>query len=1049
MFALAVAGGSLAVRDEAASGGPCMADAATSLGTGSVLERQIATGDRHAYRVELETGQFARAEVDQRAVDLVVELVGHGQEVLAAIDNPYETRRPEIVPLLGVDEGDAPTRGAPARGAGCFVVRPFGPVAPGASYRVTLAAGPRPVTEGDRALFLGLVELERGQGAAGTGFLAEAVERLTVAADRLGAAGNPLLEAEARQSLGDATLGLRDDPEGNQRAQWELEAALAMYRALETREPRTEAGLLNQLGRVQQRLSSTRAARVSHEEALALAVSTALPDAERFARSNLSVVLARLGDFQAALDQNRTWLAQAREQRLVNEELSALVALANLWLSLGNQAEARGVSEDLLARARAGGDTRAQARALGYLGSLARRRGEWNEVSGFYDQALALVTALPAGTVESDRAAVLGGLGNALSNQGRHEPALARVGEAAQIYARLGWHLELALLRFNEGAILAAAGRPAAGLVRCGEALAELEKLGHESGQASALMCQARALADLERLGEAVAVAERSIAVVETLWDGLEDPELRLLYRESKREYYASYIDFLMQQGAPSVEGRWVARALEASERTHARLLLEDLWALRDGLRQRIDPVLSDQAASLWAQLDAAAASAPRPGAQGQRDLALGVALKAEYERVEEEIRRQSAAYAALTRPRLLPAKEIQRRLLDDDTELLVYSLGRERSYLWHLGPRFIRSHTLAAGALLTSLAERAATLLARSEDPTLAEQTEVALRELSREILGPLAGDLQARRLIVVPEGALQYIPFAALPHPDELDRVGGQPTLLIDRQEVVTLPSASVLAVLREMRSRRPRPSLLLATVGEPVLRAEDSRLPPESPGTSRMATFADGGDRPVVPTVADSAELEELPYARIELAALRSKVAPGLAVELSGLAAHRDRLAEGALRGVRIIHFATHAAVDASDPGASRIVLSRFDHEGRPRDGSLSLLDVYSLELEADLVVLSACRTALGPDIAGEGLISFTRGFMYAGVPSVVVSLWNVDDEATAVLMERFYTLLLEKGLAPGAALREAQLSVRREPRWRRPFHWAAFSLHGDWR
>ena len=102
-----------------------------------------------------------------------------------------------------------------------------------------------------------------------------------------------------------------------------------------------------------------------------------------------------------------------------------------------------------------------------------------------------------------------------------------------------------------------------------------------------------------------------------------------------------------------------------------------------------------------------------------------------------------------------------------------------------------------------------------------------------------------------------------------------------------------------------------------------------------------------------------------------------------------------------------------------------------------------------MDADLVVLSACRTALGKEIKGEGLVGLTRAFMYAGAPRVVASLWQVNDHATAELMTHFYQGILQQKLSPAAALRAAQRALSRDPRWREPYLWAGFVLQGDWR
>jgi CHAT domain-containing protein len=127
----------------------------------------------------------------------------------------------------------------------------------------------------------------------------------------------------------------------------------------------------------------------------------------------------------------------------------------------------------------------------------------------------------------------------------------------------------------------------------------------------------------------------------------------------------------------------------------------------------------------------------------------------------------------------------------------------------------------------------------------------------------------------------------------------------------------------------------------------------------------------------------------------------------------------------------------------------VLSLIDERGQPQDGFLRLHDIYNLQLRADLVVLSACETALGKEIRGEGLIGLTRGFMYAGAPRVVASLWKVEDKATAELMKRFYKGMLKEGKRPAVALRDAQVEMWRREGWQAPFFWAAFTLQGEWK
>jgi CHAT domain-containing protein len=154
-------------------------------------------------------------------------------------------------------------------------------------------------------------------------------------------------------------------------------------------------------------------------------------------------------------------------------------------------------------------------------------------------------------------------------------------------------------------------------------------------------------------------------------------------------------------------------------------------------------------------------------------------------------------------------------------------------------------------------------------------------------------------------------------------------------------------------------------------------------------------------------------------------------------------------GALARYRIVHFATHGILDTAHPELSGLALSGVDRQGRPVAGFLGAHEIYRLRLPADVVVLSGCETALGREIRGEGLVGLTRAFLHAGARRVVVSLWPVQDQATAELMRRFYLGMLHRHLPPAAALRAAQAGLRDEPAWRDPYFWAGFVLQGDWR
>jgi CHAT domain-containing protein len=238
------------------------------------------------------------------------------------------------------------------------------------------------------------------------------------------------------------------------------------------------------------------------------------------------------------------------------------------------------------------------------------------------------------------------------------------------------------------------------------------------------------------------------------------------------------------------------------------------------------------------------------------------------------------------------------------------------------------------------------------------------------------------------------------------------------LDNHEVVSLPSASALALLRRELAGRPPAPRQAAIVADPL-------FDPADPAFARLTA------------------------SRQEAEAIAALAPPDQTRLAVGADASLDEVRGDRLAGFRTVHFATHGVIDAEHPELSGLALSTVDARGRRREGFLRLRDIYGLRLDAGLVVLSGCRTALGREVRGEGLTGLTQGFFHAGAARLVASLWKVEDRATAELMTRFYRAMWVEGLAPAAALRAAQLSLRRERRWRDPYFWAGFVLQGDWR
>jgi len=388
----------------------------------------------------------------------------------------------------------------------------------------------------------------------------------------------------------------------------------------------------------------------------------------------------------------------------------------------------------------------------------------------------------------------------------------------------------------------------------------------------------------------------------------------------------------------------------------------------------------------------------------------------------------------------------------------LEYALGDERSYVWMVASGSVATYELSSRRDIEQAARKlysnfvAYQLVAgespqdRTERQKKADQSlPVDTESLSKLVLGPLAGKLGNKRLVIISDGALQYIPFAALHDPDSRP---GAPQYLNAKHEIVTQPSASTLGLLLREAKQRTAASDSVAVFADPVFEVDDPRVKrasyestPESSESLRVKqALRDIG------ISADGVQIPRLIASSDEADAIINSAPWGTGLKAIGFDANRGRALGAELGRYRIVHFATHGMINDDHPELSGIVLSLFDQQGRSQDGFLRLHDIYNLHLPADLVVLSACSTGLGKDLRGEGLIGLTRGFMYAGASGVVASLWKVDDRATAELMKLFYEGLFKKGLPPAAALRDAQLHMSEQKAWQSPYYWAGFIIQG---
>lgn len=739
--------------------------------------------------------------------------------------------------------------------------------------------------------------------------------------------------------------------------------------------------------------------------------------------NNRGVLARQLGLYQEALDDYGRALGLF--ERLGERQWRARVLgnLGLLYAELGEEQRAGQHLELALAAWRELGDRAGESVALAQLGRHYSISGDAAKAAANYRLALAIDRE--RGT-RREQALSLAGLAGALAESGDPRAGLPLFGESVALLRQDGDRANLPYVRCLEGRTAGAAGEVEAAAA----ALAEALELARAGALPTSEVCAEKELAALlSRQGDlagAAAHLEGALSLDEGLRRELVSPDLRASYSRIQREAHEQNVVLQMRRARAEPGGDFVARALEASERARARTFVELLGEARAGLGAGASPQKTARLAAAVRRL-AAKSQRAQLAEPAEKALLAGEMLEIEREidRLETETRRDNPRWAALERP-AAPSAAAMRGLLDADTVMLVYFLAENQSFLFRVDPDTIEGFELPPRRVIEAAARRFYEELAAPGQGTAAAGAEVA--EL---VLGPLAGRLDGRRLVVVPDGALAYLPFGALPY---RSGAGG---LLVDGRAVAHLPSVAALELLRAAgaspagaEARRP-----IAIFADPVYDRGDPRVkaPPGAPSPAEPAEPA-GPRWPRLPGSRREAEM---------IAALW----PGAQVA-TDFAARRDRVLGDQLAPFRIVHFATHGSIDASRPALSGLVLSEVDPEGRPIEGMLRLGDIYGLRLGADLVVLSGCRTALGEEIRGEGLVGLARGFFHAGARRVLASLWPVEDFATATLMQAFYRALAA-GQRPEQALQAAQAELRAQRRTRDPRSWASFVLLGDWR
>jgi len=1006
--------------------GPATAGAqrVRSVVPGVPIESDLAPGRVDAWEVRLSAGEFLHLAMEQNHLDASVRILSSTGAELAQADNAAGEDDPVTLSVIA-------TRGEILR----IEIRLRSAKSARGQYRLSVDP-PRPAAPDDARR----------------------------------------IDAERLRAVADA-LAARGSADGSKKALAQYETTLPVWRAIGDR--REEAVTLGRISETLWRLGDLRQALSRAQEALELSQCLGERAAEGAALDRVGVFFSEVGEQQEGLEYLDAALDIRRAEENPVEVAETMNNIAVARAAMGEYAEAVSGYTEALKYVRSD-DLRAmflKNRAVNYaiLGESDRARDD-------LQAALATFRALGNSHLE---AIARYSLGNVYVDQNEPAEALRQYAVAVGLLRRSGDkrteavtvnHMGLAHLaagkpgmaveefrkaramllaagdRRREAAVLVNVGRADLALGRTADALACLREAlprvrasGDRGNEATALLHLARAEQSSGDLDSARRHVEEALRLTESVRGSIPALGERALYLAKTRDRYDLLIDILMDLHAKEPQKGCDAEALHASERSKARSLVELLQEARIDLGKDVAPNLLARERTLEARLEKERReeeqrlAEPRAAPESSRALD---ALLAEYEDVQGQLRARDPRFAALERPQPLGLEGIRKEVLDSRTLLLEYALGEKRSFLWAATTDALESFTLPPRRKIEAAARR---LFRAWSDPNRVDRAEAdrRARAMSRMLLGPVANRLGHRRLAIVVEGALQYLPFAALPAPARGD---GPSEPIIVRHDVVSLPSATTLAVLRREGLDRRTPGKRVAVLADPVFDRRDPRVAGNAAPGPSAPPLGDALTRSIQET--GLRRLERLPSSRREARAIAALAGENESFTALDFEASRPVAMGARIANARIVHFATHTLLDAKHPELSGIVLSLVDERGRPEDGFLQTRDIYNLKLSADLVVLSSCQTAIGRDVRGEGLLGLSRGFMYAGAPRIVASLWKVPDRATADLMERFYRGMLVRHLRPAAALRDAQREIRKTRVWSSPYYWAAFTLQGDW-
>lgn len=1001
-----------------AIGGSAASQESLPLEAGAVRERTMAAGDVHRYDVDLGVGDYLAVVVEQHGIDalpVIVDPAGvvvyeydfgeWGDDPAAIVATTPGRHRVEIRTVAGgPPRGRYRLRVEAIRAASALDERRAATLRRQSEALPLVRGQPRNLVRARQeyeAILGDWQALSDGLGVAhaltALGFIVSGLD------DRPAALDLAIREVEAYRAIGHdygearalRTVGIDARSVGEiEQASAAFTRSLEMHRAANRRSSivllladlANDSGASGDFGRALE----------FAYEAIDMARADGNARLEAIGWSAAALAHQSLGELEVSLDAYRRTRTLAPTDDVRQADSATRMGAA--YLALGDAAQAERSLQEGLALWQRRGFRAQQAQALIGLGDVAIRLGRLDRAREHFAAAISLAaeSSYPLGEVTARR---------------RLAETLLDIGQIAEAEAALS-----------------APG---------------LDRVANPITRARVTAVRARAALARGDLGTARLAADEAMALTESALGRAQSTRIDAGVLASAQPGYETAVHVAMAAHAVDPTAGHDARAFALSERARARSLLDLLSAPGpDQAPAPSDRLLERELRQLRRRLNAKGTALETAGSRLRPTLVRDIdELAARLALLEAQLRRERPMAAAVAAPAPLSVTTLQQRLLDDRTVLIEYLLGTPHSYAWVVSHTSFTSVRLASRDAIEAAARRALTL---AEPPAagtaVLRSSPSAGRELAALILEPLGALPAGRRLLIVAPGVLQDVPFAALP----TDDAGFQP--LIARHEIQHLPSAAAALAMASDGAKPPAARRSVAVFADPVFAVEDPRVqgaaPPETTGPPLSTPLARAWRGGANGTTA----LGRLPFTRLEADRITAAAPTGTVTASVGFAANLQTLRTRSVSASRVLHFATHGILNTRTPELSGLVLSLVDERGRPREGFLRLHEVEDLRLDAELVVLSACETARGRLLEGEGTIGLTRAFLAAGARHVVASLWRVDDAATAELMHAFYTQLLRQQRSPAAALRAAQRQMAGTRQWAHPYYWAGFVVLG---